>query len=169
MKKFFALLVILLAVAGYAYAVGMDNYYYTTVDQIFDAVNPGAYGSYKCDNSSTETFKDYENKMRTRKIENICDVTRLKSGTKKYRECGLSTAEIIRRIKTGKCTFKKDTSVMYKCQKGYTICNVAKYADGTASASCGTQYKDDSVGYDFNKTGEDVQEILRTWWCTTKF
>ena len=62
-------MVILLAVAGYAYAVGMDNYYYTTVDQIFDAVNPGAYGSYKCDNTTTETFKDYENKMRTRKIE----------------------------------------------------------------------------------------------------
>ena len=169
MKKFFALLVILLAVAGYAYAVGMDNYYYTTVDQIFAAVNPGAYGSYKCVNTTTETFKDYENKMRTRKIENTCEVVRLKTGTKIYGDCGLGTTEIIRRIKAGKCTFEKDTSVIYKCQKGYSICRVAKYADGTASASCDTKYKDGSVQTELNKTGEDVQEILRTWWCTTKF
>lgn len=169
MKKFFTLLVILLAVAGSAYAVGMDNYYYTTVDQIFDAVNPGAYGSYKCVNTTTETFKDYENKMRTRKIEKTCDVVRLKTGTKIYGNCGLGTAEIIRRIKAGKCTFEKDTSVIYKCQKGYSICRVAKYADGTANASCDTKYKDGSVQTELNKTGEDVQEILRTWWCTTKF
>lgn len=169
MKKFFALLVILLASAGCAYAVYADSYDFTTVDQVFDAVNPGAYGSYKCDNTTTETFKDYENKMRTRNIENICDVTRLKSGTKKYRECGLNTAEIISRIKAGKCTFEKDTSVIYKCQRGYSICRVAKYSDGTASASCETKYKDGSVQTEHNKTGEDAQEILKNWWCTTKF
>ena len=62
----------------------------------------------------------------------------------------------------------KDTSVIYKCQKGYSICRVAKYADGTASASCDTKYKDGTFQTELNKTGEDVQEILKTWWCTTK-
>ena len=169
MKKFFVLLVITIVTAfGLNVFALDDNNEKNIVAEIFQEVHPGVYGAYKCSEQKNITIKDENNKdIQSPQEVTTCFIKRTNLGERKFR-CDFSKEEIIRKIQNGECSFKSDMELTYKCQKGYTTCIIKKLDNDQYHARCEAKYDDGTVVVR-EKTGEDVANMLNTWWCKSKY